>query len=139
MIMEKGNCFVCGASNDVGLRLHFEMDREKQQAECSTVITADYQGWSGIAHGGIIASILDGSMVYACKSIGLLCRTAELNVRYKKEIPLNVPVHIQATVRDHVKWLSYHVVHTDAVIKINGKVAARAKGKMFVNKKQGKA
>lgn len=137
--MEKGNCFVCGAHNHVGLRLDFEIDREKQQAVCATRITEDYQGWSGIVHGGIIASILDGSMVYACKSIGLSCRTAELNVRYKKEIPLNTPVCIRATVRNHVKWLSWHVVHTDAVIEMDGKVAARAKGKMFVNKKQEEA
>jgi len=133
--MEKGLCFVCGSKNNTGLKLKFEVDSEKQQAACSTAVTEDYQGWEGIVHGGIIASIIDGSMVYACKSIGLSCVTAELNIRYKKAVPLNKPIHIIATVKNRTRWMSYHVIYTEAVVKMDGKIAVRAKAKMFVDQK----
>ena len=130
--MEKGYCFVCGSHNNVGLKLNFELDRENHQAICSTVISDSYQGWDGIVHGGIIASMLDGSMVYACKSMDLACFTAELTVRYKKPVPLNTQVKIIAKVKDQLQWMSYTVIYTEAIMKMDGRIAAKAKGKMFV-------
>ena len=134
--MKNGHCFVCGAYNDIGLKLNFEIDAGRQQAECSTVITEDYKGWAGIVHGGIIASIIDGSMVYACKSSGLSCMTAELNIRYKKAVPLNKRIHITATVKNRAKLMSCHVIYTEAVLKMDGEIAVRAKAKMFVDEKE---
>ena len=134
--MKKGHCFVCGAHNDTGLKLNFKVDSEKQQAECLTAITKDYQGWDGIVHGGILASIIDGSMVYACKSIGLSCMTAELNIRYKKAVPLNKRIHIMAKVKNRAKLMSCHVIYTEAVLKMDGEIAVRAKAKMFVDEKE---
>jgi uncharacterized protein (TIGR00369 family) len=130
--MEKGFCFVCGANNNVGLKLDFKLDRENHQAICSTVISDEYQGWDGIVHGGIIASMLDGSMVYACKSMDLACFTAELTVRYKKPVPLNKQVKIIAMVKDQLQWMSDAVIYTEAIMKMDGRIAAKAKAKMFV-------
>ena len=101
--MEKGFCFVCGSHNTVGLRLDFKLDRENQQASCITVTSEEYQGWDGVVHGGVVASMLDGSMVYACKSMDLDCFTAELTVRYKKPVPINKQVEIIAQVKDKRK------------------------------------
>jgi acyl-coenzyme A thioesterase PaaI-like protein len=130
--MEKGFCFVCGANNNVGLKLNFKLDRKKRQAICSTVISGEYQGWDGIVHGGIIASMLDGSMVYACKSIDFSCFTAELTVRYIKPVPLNKQVKIIAAVKDQVQWMSYILIYTEAIMKMDGIIAAKAKAKMLV-------
>jgi acyl-coenzyme A thioesterase PaaI-like protein len=130
--MDKGFCFVCGFNNKVGLNLNFELDRENHQASCSTIISDKYQGWDGIVHGGIIASMLDGSMVYACRSMDLACITAELTVRYKKPVPVNTPVKIIAKVKDQIQWMSYTVIYTEAIMKIDGGIAAKAKAKMFV-------
>ncbi len=130
--MEKGFCFVCGSNNNVGLKLNFKLDRENRQAICSTVISDEYQGWDGIVHGGIIASMLDGSMVYACKSMDLACFTAELTVRYKKPVPLNKQVKIIAKVKDQIQWMSYTLIYTEAIMKMDGRIAAKAKAKMFV-------
>lgn len=130
--MKKGFCFVCGANNNVGLKLNFKIDRENHQASCSTVISDEYQGWDGIVHGGIIASMIDGSMLYACKSMDLACVTAELTIKYKKPVPLNKQVEIIAKVKDQIKWMSYTVIYTEATMKVNGSVVAKAKAKMFV-------
>lgn len=123
---------MCGFNNKVGLNLNFELDRENHQASCSTIISDKYQGWDGIVHGGIIASMLDGSMVYACRSMDLACITAELTVRYKKPVPVNTPVKIIAKVKDQIQWMSYTVIYTEAIMKIDGGIAAKAKAKMFV-------
>ena len=130
--MEKGFCFVCGSHNHVGLKLNFELDRKNHQASCATVISDEYQRWNGIVHGGIIASMLDGSMVYACKSMDLACFTAELTVRHKKPVPLNKQVKIIAKVKDQLQWMSYTIIYTKAIMKMDGRIAAKAKGKMFV-------
>lgn len=132
--MEKGFCFVCGSHNTVGLKLNFELDRKNHQASCTTVTPEEYQGWDGIVHGGIIASMLDGSMVFACKSMDLVCFTAELTVRYKKPIPINKQVEIIAKVKDQIKWLSYTVIYTEAIMKMDGRIAVKAKAKMFVKR-----
>ena len=123
---------MCGSNNRIGLNLNFELDRENHQASCSTVISDEYQGWDGIIHGGIIASILDGSMVYACKSMDLACITAELTVRYKKPVPVNTQVKIIAKVKDQIQWMSYTLICTEAIMKMDGGIAAKAKAKMFV-------
>jgi uncharacterized protein (TIGR00369 family) len=132
--MGNGFCFVCGEKNDSGLKLEFAIDRTRRQASCQTIVTDQYCGWSGFVHGGVLASIIDGAMVHACKSIDLACMTAELNIKYKKPVPLNTKISICATVKDLRMVLTYTVVYTEAIIHIEGKIAARAKAKMFVQK-----
>ncbi len=53
-------CFGCGADNEIGLRLEFHWEGEDYVApftgqEC-------HQGYPGVVHGGIIASVLDEAM-----------------------------------------------------------------------------
>ena len=130
--MKKGFCFVCGSNNNTGLNLTFKLVRENHQASCTTVTSEEYQGWDGIVHGGIIASMLDGAMGYAFKSMDLDCMTAKLTVRYKNPIPVNTQVEIIAKVKEQRKWISYAVMFTEAIMKVNDMVAAKAKAKMFV-------
>lgn len=133
--MGNGYCFVCGRKNDVGLKIDFKMDKGKQCATCQTVLSGDYRGWTGFVHGGILASLLDGAMVYACKTIDLACMTAELNIKYKKPVPLNTVINIIARVKKTVQRLSYTVVYTEALLEIEGKPACRAEAKMFAESK----
>ncbi len=132
--MGNGDCFVCGQKNDVGLKLVFKTDSKKQSAECLTLITEKYCGWSGLVHGGIIASIVDDAMAHACKSIGLKCVTAELNLRYKKPVPVNREIRVVARVIDQRVFMSYNVVYTEATVEMDGAVINKANAKMFVVK-----
>ena len=132
--MGNGYCFVCGQKSDVGLKLDFKLDKNSRSATCETVLSDKYRGWAGFVHGGIIASMLDGAMVYACKSIDLDCMTAELTIRYKKPVPLNKQIKIIAQVKDQIKWMSYAVIYTEAFMEIDGKIANKAKAKMLVEK-----
>ena len=50
------HCFGCGQENPIGLRLSPHVDGDAVVA--SFVPKDDHQGWPGIVHGGIIASLL---------------------------------------------------------------------------------
>ena len=57
------HCFVCGDQNVHGLKAKFFFDGEKAFTE----VTADgsFEGYRGIYHGGIIATLLDEVMIKA--------------------------------------------------------------------------
>jgi acyl-coenzyme A thioesterase PaaI-like protein len=130
--MGNGYCFVCGTRSAIGLKLDFVLDKHKKQSTCETVIPEQYCGWTGFVHGGIIASVFDGAMVHACKSIDLDCMTAQLTIRYKKPVPLNKKLTVLATVQDRRTVLGYAVVYTQAVIWVDGSIAGKAHATMFV-------
>jgi uncharacterized protein (TIGR00369 family) len=83
-----GNCFVCGQNNPGGLRLHFEIDKEKKTLKTTFVASPAYQGYDGIVHGGIISTLLDEAMAKLAYELGYNAVTASLEVRFKKPAPL---------------------------------------------------
>ncbi len=73
-------CFACGMENPDGLRIEWRIEGLSTFAE----FTADrkYQGWKGILHGGIVATLLDEAMTrLACIVCGGAV-TAEMTVRF---------------------------------------------------------
>jgi len=80
--LSDGLCFGCGRNNPFGLKLNFEWDGKTARTEFTP--TRFYQGWPGIVHGGIIASILDEAMSYAVHFRGLDCLTARMLIRFKR-------------------------------------------------------
>ncbi len=84
-----GNCFVCGEKNAGGLRLHFDIDKEKQTLRTSFVPSPVYQGYDGIVHGGIISTLLDEAMAKLSYELGYNAVTASLEVRFKKPAPVS--------------------------------------------------
>ncbi len=58
--LEGQTCFACGTANPIGLKLKFYRSGD---AIC-TDITLDncYEGWTSMAHGGIISTLLDETM-----------------------------------------------------------------------------
>ena len=88
-------CFVCGLENPVGLHLSFY---ETGPGEVTVDFTPSdqYQGYPGVLHGGIVASILDEAAGRAHMGIFPPCFmfTAKLEVKYRKNIPLGKPLKI---------------------------------------------
>jgi acyl-coenzyme A thioesterase PaaI-like protein len=90
-------CFVCGLQNPVGLRLAFYEDHESdpQQVRAEIVIPDQYQGYPGVAHGGILAAILDevaGRAVLVGGSIDDLMVTLKMELRYRLPTPTETPL-----------------------------------------------
>jgi acyl-coenzyme A thioesterase PaaI-like protein len=74
-------CFVCGESNSSGLKLRFQTDGQKVSSKF--IPRPEHIGFRGTVHGGIISTVLDEIMVWACAvPKGQFSYCAELNVRF---------------------------------------------------------
>jgi uncharacterized protein (TIGR00369 family) len=83
-------CFLCGLQNPVGLKLAFYDDLENRQVRAEFVIPAEYQGYPGVVHGGIVAAILDetaGRAVMLGGKHDNLFATMRITVRYRRPTP----------------------------------------------------
>jgi uncharacterized protein (TIGR00369 family) len=58
------SCFVCGESNPIGLNLRFETDGHIVRTRFTP--RPEHIGFKEVVHGGIIATLLDEIMVWAC-------------------------------------------------------------------------
>jgi len=122
------NCFVCGVENSFGLKTKFY---ETKSEEVIAVFTPKelHQSYPNILHGGISATILDETIgralmiKYGSESFGV---TVELNLRYKKPVPLNQELKVVARVTNDKGRL---FEGTGELILPNGDVAVKAKGK----------
>lgn len=75
------SCFVCGESNPVGLKLLFHTDGRIVQTRFTP--RAEHIGFKGVVHGGLISTLLDEIMVWACAvQTKRFAFCAELNVRF---------------------------------------------------------
>jgi acyl-coenzyme A thioesterase PaaI-like protein len=80
------NCFACGSLNEhgLGLVLHVEPGRSWTELE----LESRFEGWSGIAHGGIVATILDEVMAWALVGEENWGLTARMAVDFRRPVPL---------------------------------------------------
>ncbi|HEU5325412.1 MAG TPA: PaaI family thioesterase [Candidatus Limnocylindria bacterium] len=75
------HCFACGGTNPIGMGLHIELDEGR--ARTTWRAGDDFVGWSDKLHGGIVATLLDEVMAWACASSDAWAVTAEMTVRYR--------------------------------------------------------
>jgi acyl-coenzyme A thioesterase PaaI-like protein len=87
------HCFACGTLNasGMGLVLHVEPGR------CWTELAVErrFEGWDGIAHGGIIATILDEVMAWALVGEDNWGLTARMNLEFKRPIEVGIPIRAE--------------------------------------------
>jgi uncharacterized protein (TIGR00369 family) len=118
-----GNCFVCGEKNSGGLRLNFELDKEKKTLQTIFVPSPTYQGWDGIVHGGIISTLLDEVMAKLVYELGYQAVTASLEVRFKKPALILEPLRVCGEIMDVSKRLikaKAHIVKEDGTFLATG-------------------
>ena len=76
------SCFVCGEANPLGLQLRFETDGRIVRAQFTPRI--EHNGFKQTVHGGILATLLDEIMVWACAvQTKRFAYCAELTVRFQ--------------------------------------------------------
>ncbi|HEX3671760.1 MAG TPA: PaaI family thioesterase [Candidatus Cybelea sp.] len=122
---DDGNCFACGPDNAIGMHLHFDRALDGEGVVARTELASVYQGWRGIAHGGIVMALLDEAMAHAAGFAGHRGVTASVSVRFKKPVPLEAPI----VVRGRVTWQRRRVVGVEAtILDSGGDVLARAEG-----------
>ena len=98
-------CFVCGSDNPDGLQVRFTLERERGRASCTVRLAERFQGWEGIAHGGILSTLLDEAAIYACRCEGEQFVTAGLAVRFRKPVPVGEVLEVSAEIRERRRRL----------------------------------
>ena len=118
-----GSCFVCGEKNDGGLRLHFDIDREKKTLRTTFTATPTYQGYDGVVHGGIISTLLDEAMAKLSYELGYDAVTATLEIRFKKPAPILQPLEVYGEiveVKGRIVRARAHVTQRDGPVLATG-------------------
>lgn len=120
------SCFVCGEANAQGLRLRFETDGSVVRTRFTPC--ASHAGFQGVVHGGILATLLDEIMVWACtvsaKKFGFC---AEMTVRFQRPA---VPGEELIAEAELVENRRGRVFEAKAVLRnAAGEVVASATGK----------
>jgi acyl-coenzyme A thioesterase PaaI-like protein len=94
------NCFACGMDNDHGLKLTFYAQPDGS-VEGHYVIPAQFEGYPGIAHGGVVASILDEALsrVFMAADHNRFMYTARLTTRFRKHVPVGQHLRITGVAR----------------------------------------
>ena len=79
-------CFACGLRNSQGLQLTFWAEGD----EIVTEFTPDehLQGFPGVLHGGVLATLLDEALSRTASIEGRWMMTARLEIRYRRPAPL---------------------------------------------------
>ena len=77
-------CFVCGLENDIGLKARFFFE----DGIAVTEYTAEkrFEGYHGVFHGGITATLLDEVMIKALLAKNIYALTVELTVRFHRTV-----------------------------------------------------
>jgi acyl-coenzyme A thioesterase PaaI-like protein len=95
------DCFVCGVDNPSGLHMRFyETDTVPVQVTAEYTVPAHYQGYPGVVHGGIVATMLDEvtSRTIFRGNPPRFVVTARLSIRYRKPVPVETPLRLTGRV-----------------------------------------
>lgn len=119
-------CAVCGAHNDNGLHAEFEVC-EDGAVEATMVCGEEREGYTGLVHGGIIASLLDGAMTNCLFSHGIVAVTGDFRLKIGCAVSSGTPVVVRARLEENLSPV--YVVTGE--LRQKGQVAATATGKFM--------
>ena len=105
------HCFACGTLNSsgMGLVLHVEPGRAWTELE----LEQRFEGWDGIAHGGILCTILDEVMAWSLVAEDNWGLTARLNVEFRNPVEIGRPIRAEGWItrsRRRLNDTSAHLV-----------------------------
>ncbi len=90
------NCFACGTLNAHGLGLVLHVEHGHSWTELA--LDSAFEGWEGIAHGGIICTILDEVMAWALVGTDNWGVTARMSVNFHRPVPVRHPIRAEGSV-----------------------------------------
>ena len=80
------HCFACGTLNTGGLGLTMHVEPGRSWVE--TTLDRRFEGWEGMAHGGILCTILDEVMAWALVGADNWGVTARMSVEFRKPVEI---------------------------------------------------
>jgi len=103
-------CFGCGQENPIGLRLSPQVDGDAVVA--SFVPKDDHQGWPGIVHGGIIASLLYEILENFAHRRGIVAMMRRMETRLRRPAKTGIEI----TARSWLTERSDREMHVSATL-----------------------
>lgn len=99
-------CVICGYKNPWSLGMRFVPDDD--ETVCGHFRgTEALQGYEGLLHGGVLASLLDSAMVHCLFHRGVRAVTGDLHVRYIQPVSCNAEVDVRAHITSATPPLYY--------------------------------
>ena len=86
-------CWGCSLSGD---GLNFDWTLEGERLEAAYVVGERFQGAPGMAHGGIVAALLDEACSQVARLAVTPAVTARLETRFLEPVPVEEPIRISA-------------------------------------------
>lgn len=120
-------CFACGLDNPYGLKLDFRIEGDCFMTE--TTLAREYQSYTGVAHGGIVSTLLDEAMGGYLVALGEKAVTGRLSVRYRHPTPIGETLKIEGKIESR---RSRFVTMKATVALADGTVTAEGKADMVV-------
>ena len=119
-------CVACGEHNPRSLRVAFVADGAGG-VQGFFPARADFEGYDGMLHGGVIATLLDAAMTHCLFYRGVAAVTADLRVRYVRPIRSDALLEIAARpVSQHG-----HLYRLRGEILVDDRIAAWAEAKFL--------
>lgn len=130
------NCFICGMKNVAGVQVAFyETHDEEGDPEILARFTGRsiHQGYPGRMHGGVLTGILDETIGRAInygagEAAEIWGVTAELDVRFRQPVPLNLELNARGRVTHENRRL---FEGSGEIYLPDGRVAVSAVGKFM--------
>ena len=121
-------CFLCGDENPCGTRTRFFVQGDTVRTRLT--LPPHHNGYKMIAHGGILAGLLDETMGWAATVFSHqhpFFVTAELTVKYLFPIPVEEEIEIVGQMLKDGR----RIVYCQGELLLDGKACLRAKGKFL--------
>ena len=126
----ENSCFGCGGANAEGMKLTFLQDHEKRRIVGRFILGERYQGGGGMAHGGIIAVLLDEAMGKVCRFRQARAVTAELSVQYLRPVSVQDEIVVEGWEESEQK--GRNLFHSGEIRNSAGDVLARGKARFVI-------
>jgi uncharacterized protein (TIGR00369 family) len=121
-----GRCVVCGHADGHAPRLRFAVAADGS-VQATFQPDRAYEGYSGILHGGVIATLLDAAMTNCLFAHGRCGLTAELCVRFRHPVVSDALLQLRA----YVERASSPLFVLRGELRQAGQVRATAVGKFL--------
>jgi acyl-coenzyme A thioesterase PaaI-like protein len=121
--LEGYNCFGCSPDNKLGLRMHFRI--EGDEVLCDWEPENHLQGWVGVLHGGIQATLMDEiASWYVFVKLKTAGVTSKMEVKLIKPVKMEkAPFRLRATLKEMQKNIA--LIHVELYMN-DGTLGAEA-------------
>ena len=120
------HCFACAPANEHGLGLTFQVD-EAGVTHSTWQPSPQFQSYDGRIHGGILATLIDASMVHSLFARAIAGVTCEMTVRYHAPVRLGIPVEVATRLEEQ----SHGLYRLSSEVHQNGGLCAKAHAKFM--------